>query len=406
MAALREVKGIGEWTVQYVAMRALAWPDAFLPNDVALMKALGVTRPADAVAAVEAHRPWRSYAVLALWARLAAAPVPATPAGAPAVAKRRKRAVTVGAARAFAAPARAPTAPPAPKRRTRAASAGATHASAPAAPASAPAAPMTPKRRLRAASADAARASAPTAPANPGAKQKTVLPHSPRKTGERGVATRSPEGGPMQAHESSRLAAARRAGGRLLRVVFEPRLDDRAPAGGWGTIWLEGDADALAGLYFTDQRYAPRDDAATVVAARSAPRALRLGLDALAAYLAGERGFALPPLAAPGTAFQERVWAALRAIPYGETTTYGAIAAALGRPEASRAVGAAVGRNPVSLLVPCHRVVGGSGALTGFAGGLARKRALLALERDVRLNASSRTASPPARAGADASPSP
>lgn len=100
----------------------------------------------------------------------------------------------------------------------------------------------------------------------------------------------------------------------------------------------------------------------------------------LAAYFAGRlRSFDLP-LDPAGTAFQRQVWQALQAIPYGETRSYGALAAALGRPSAARAVGAANGRNPLSIVVPCHRVVGAGGALTGFAGGLAIKARLLALE--------------------------
>jgi methylated-DNA-[protein]-cysteine S-methyltransferase len=101
----------------------------------------------------------------------------------------------------------------------------------------------------------------------------------------------------------------------------------------------------------------------------------------LEAYFAGQVvDFAGLPTAAAGTPWQRRVWAALREIPYGATTTYGALAARLGAPTASRAVGAANGRNPISIVVPCHRVIGSSGALTGYAGGLDRKRALLALE--------------------------
>jgi methylated-DNA-[protein]-cysteine S-methyltransferase len=83
-----------------------------------------------------------------------------------------------------------------------------------------------------------------------------------------------------------------------------------------------------------------------------------------------------------GTSFQRRVWAALRTIPVGETTSYGAIARALGMPTASRAVGAANGANPIWIVVPCHRVIGASGALTGYAGGLDVKRRLLAHERE------------------------
>ncbi|MDA8047081.1 MAG: methylated-DNA--[protein]-cysteine S-methyltransferase [Actinomycetota bacterium] len=81
-----------------------------------------------------------------------------------------------------------------------------------------------------------------------------------------------------------------------------------------------------------------------------------------------------------GSAFQRAVWAALRDIPYGRTTTYGAVAAAIGRPGQARAVGAAVGANPVGIVVPCHRVVGANGSLTGFGGGLANKAALLSRE--------------------------
>lgn len=100
----------------------------------------------------------------------------------------------------------------------------------------------------------------------------------------------------------------------------------------------------------------------------------------LEAYFAGERrGFALE-LDFRGTPFQVSVWQALLDIPFGETRSYGAIAAAIGSPSAVRAVGAANGRNPISIVAPCHRVIGASGALTGFAGGLAAKRFLLGLE--------------------------
>ncbi len=87
------------------------------------------------------------------------------------------------------------------------------------------------------------------------------------------------------------------------------------------------------------------------------------------------------PLSAAGTPFQQRVWSALRGIPYGETRSYGQLAAELGNPAACRAVGAANGRNPVSIVVPCHRVVGSTGRLTGYAGGLTTKEQLLAHER-------------------------
>ena len=100
----------------------------------------------------------------------------------------------------------------------------------------------------------------------------------------------------------------------------------------------------------------------------------------LRAYFAGElRHFDLP-LASRGTAFQLSVWDALLEIPYGATTTYSELAATIGRPSACRAVGAANGRNPLAVIVPCHRVIGAAGALTGYGGGLERKRMLLALE--------------------------
>jgi methylated-DNA-[protein]-cysteine S-methyltransferase len=101
----------------------------------------------------------------------------------------------------------------------------------------------------------------------------------------------------------------------------------------------------------------------------------------LDAYFAGRlRVFELP-LAPQGTEFQRTVWDALLRIPYGETTSYGALARSLGKPEASRAVGLANGRNPIPIVIPCHRVIGSGGSLTGYGGGLDLKRRLLALER-------------------------
>lgn len=115
-----------------------------------------------------------------------------------------------------------------------------------------------------------------------------------------------------------------------------------------------------------------RDDASHPV--------LREAAAQLDAYFAGTRRRFDLPLAPRGTSFQRRVWDALAAIPFGATRTYADIAAAIGSPAAVRAVGAANGRNPISIVIPCHRVVGSGGALTGFAGGLAAKRHLLAFE--------------------------
>jgi methylated-DNA-[protein]-cysteine S-methyltransferase len=146
-----------------------------------------------------------------------------------------------------------------------------------------------------------------------------------------------------------------------------------------GEILLGFDDEALCGLHFVGQKYQPaigecgaRDDAHPV-ARRTAAWLER--------YFAGEAGAFDVPLRLDGTAFQRVVWRALLDIAHGQTASYGELARRIGRPAAVRAVGAAVGRNPVSIVVPCHRVVGSDGALTGYAGGLARKTALLGLER-------------------------
>lgn len=144
-----------------------------------------------------------------------------------------------------------------------------------------------------------------------------------------------------------------------------------------GSLTLVDDDGALAGLYLAEQRhlpeplsFGPRDD--------GIQPALR---EQLAAYFRGELQRFDVPVAVHGTPFQQAVWAALRDVPYGTTCTYGDLAAAIGRPTAVRAVGAANGRNPVCIVVPCHRVVGSDGSMTGYAGGVERKQQLLALEQ-------------------------
>lgn len=107
---------------------------------------------------------------------------------------------------------------------------------------------------------------------------------------------------------------------------------------------------------------------------------LRKAAVQLEQWFAGKREAFDLPLAAAGTGFQQSVWSALQAIPFGQTRSYGQLAIDLGRPQASRAVGAANGRNPIPIVVPCHRVIGQDGSLTGYAGGLAAKRWLLAHE--------------------------
>jgi methylated-DNA-[protein]-cysteine S-methyltransferase len=112
----------------------------------------------------------------------------------------------------------------------------------------------------------------------------------------------------------------------------------------------------------------------------------------LAEYFAGKRRSFAVPLDLRGTSFQTNVWEALLAIPFGETRSYGELARLLGNPRAARAVGAATGKNPVSIVVPCHRVIGAAGELTGFAGGLDAKVGLLALERKQPGHSSARQA--------------
>lgn len=145
-----------------------------------------------------------------------------------------------------------------------------------------------------------------------------------------------------------------------------------------GRMLITADERALTGLYFVGQKY----EAVPALDWIEDPHhaVLRRARAQLAEYFAGERtGFDLP-LAPSGTPFQREVWRALELIPSGATTTYGELARSLEAPESVRAVGAAVGRNPISIVIPCHRVVGSTGSLTGYAGGLERKRALLALE--------------------------
>ncbi|MBI3231409.1 MAG: methylated-DNA--[protein]-cysteine S-methyltransferase [Burkholderiales bacterium] len=114
---------------------------------------------------------------------------------------------------------------------------------------------------------------------------------------------------------------------------------------------------------------------------------LQRAVQQLDEYLAGQRQHFELPLDAGGTPFQQRVWQALLSIPYGQTSNYGALAQQIGQPKAARPLGAANGRNPLSIIVPCHRVIGSNGDLVGYAGGLERKRFLLALEnRQARLD--------------------
>jgi methylated-DNA-[protein]-cysteine S-methyltransferase len=143
-----------------------------------------------------------------------------------------------------------------------------------------------------------------------------------------------------------------------------------------GELTLTARDGVLSGLYFPGHWYMP---ASEVFGARSA-RGFERTEEQLGEYFAGKRtDFELATTSA-GDEFQRRVWGLIDRVPYGQTTTYGAMAAELGDSALARKVGGAVGRNPLSIVVPCHRVVGKDGRLTGYAGGLARKRSLLELE--------------------------
>jgi methylated-DNA-[protein]-cysteine S-methyltransferase len=143
-----------------------------------------------------------------------------------------------------------------------------------------------------------------------------------------------------------------------------------------GELLLTGDGHSLTRLYMKAQKYSPgvqkgwrRDDAR-----------FRKAREQLEAYFAGEsRDFDLP-LAPQGSEFQQRVWRALCDIPYGHTESYGGLAKRIGMPGAARAIGLANGHNPIGIIIPCHRVIGANGSLTGYGGGIERKRWLLAHE--------------------------
>lgn len=149
-----------------------------------------------------------------------------------------------------------------------------------------------------------------------------------------------------------------------------------------GPLTVVAEGGALVGLYYHDQRHGPGQDlfgAPTGVGAGPAPFAVVA--EQLTAYFAGERTSFELPLAPAGSPFQQRVWAALRRIPYAQTATYGDLARDIGAPGSARAVGLANGRNPVGIVIPCHRVVGADGVLRGHGGGVERKQRLLDLER-------------------------
>lgn len=145
-----------------------------------------------------------------------------------------------------------------------------------------------------------------------------------------------------------------------------------------GRIFIQGDGRRVTGLYLPSHKGWRGPDSAL----RRSDAGFSEVRGQLGEYFAGERRRFEVPLELAGTPFQRRVWQELQRIPYGETITYAELATRLGQPTAARAVGAANGRNPVSILVPCHRVIGVDGKLTGYAGGVDKKRWLLAWERE------------------------
>lgn len=149
-----------------------------------------------------------------------------------------------------------------------------------------------------------------------------------------------------------------------------------------GPLLLVASTQGLAGVWFNRQRHGPTDERLDHWPTDDQHPVLQAAAQQLGAYFAGHlRAFDLPLDLSAGTPFQQSVWRALLSIPAGQTRRYGELARQIGRPAAVRAVGAAIGRNPLSIVVPCHRVVGADGSLTGYAGGLDRKAALLERER-------------------------
>jgi methylated-DNA-[protein]-cysteine S-methyltransferase len=145
-----------------------------------------------------------------------------------------------------------------------------------------------------------------------------------------------------------------------------------------GQILLAASDAGIAGVYFSGQKYFPKNEAQW---SRDAENGLlRQAKRELAEYFAGTRKRFEVALDPSGTPFQKAVWRAISRVAYGETISYGELARRAGAAGRARAAGAATGRNPIGIIVPCHRIVGADGSLTGYAGGLARKRALLALE--------------------------
>ena len=164
-------------------------------------------------------------------------------------------------------------------------------------------------------------------------------------------------------------------------MKYDPHMVYAECSSTQGNLYLAATPRGLAGVWFTDQRHLPdvsnwqrSDDVSQLLVLKETQHQLE-------AYFAGKlQQFDVPLDLSAGTAFQQSVWQALLKIPFGKTTSYGALSGSIGKPLAVRAVGTAIGRNPIGIIVPCHRVVGADGSLTGYAGGLHRKEAFLNLE--------------------------
>lgn len=148
-----------------------------------------------------------------------------------------------------------------------------------------------------------------------------------------------------------------------------------------GPLLMTGDGRSLTGLYLKGQKHFPTQTADWHEVSQAEPFAQTQAQ--LTEYFSRQRQHFEIPIAAQGTNFQKRVWQLLPQIPFGETCSYGSLARQLGQPGSARAVGAANGRNPLSIIVPCHRVIAANGKLTGYAGGVERKQWLLAHEQSV-----------------------
>ncbi len=147
-----------------------------------------------------------------------------------------------------------------------------------------------------------------------------------------------------------------------------------------GTLLIAATDAGICGIYFEEHKHFKGKDGWLQIPTQSASQHLSNAAMQLDEYFAGKRTEFDVTLDLSGTEFQRGVWTALNAIPFGQSVSYAQHAQGLGNPKALRAVGSAIGKNPVSIIVPCHRVIGSSGAVTGYAGGLERKRFLLALE--------------------------